>query len=179
MTTDNHVRIFDTTLRDGEQSPGATMTLDEKLRIARNLEALGVDVIEAGFPAASPGELQSVREIAAVVSEPEQYTIRPSMNARLRPMIEPILPPVTISIAITSVYRTIAVWIPVTLVPRSSATVAIDTFITELSSAIRNWPAASASNTVPAADAVAVDALPPSDMTRTLYRWTEPPVEAI
>src|SRR5262245_55014032 len=71
MTTDNHVRIFDTTLRDGEQSPGATMTLEEKLRIARNLEALGVDVIEAGFPAASPGELQSVREIAAVVNEPE------------------------------------------------------------------------------------------------------------
>ena len=71
MTTDNHVRIFDTTLRDGEQSPGATMTLDEKLRIARNLEALGVDVIEAGFPAASAGELQSVREIAAVVSECE------------------------------------------------------------------------------------------------------------
>jgi 2-isopropylmalate synthase len=70
-TTDNHVRIFDTTLRDGEQSPGATMTLDEKLRIARNLEALGVDVIEAGFPAASHGELQSVREIAAVVSHAE------------------------------------------------------------------------------------------------------------
>jgi 2-isopropylmalate synthase len=71
MTTDNHVRIFDTTLRDGEQSPGATMTLEEKLRIARNLEQLGVDVIEAGFPAASPGELQSVREIAAVVNEAE------------------------------------------------------------------------------------------------------------
>lgn len=71
MTTDNHVRIFDTTLRDGEQSPGATMTLEEKLRIARNLEALGVDVIEAGFPAASAGELQSVREIASVVSVAE------------------------------------------------------------------------------------------------------------
>src|SRR5262245_12642140 len=71
MTTDNHVRIFDTTLRDGEQSPGATMTLEEKLRIARNLEALGVDVIEAGFPAASPGELQSVREIAAILTESE------------------------------------------------------------------------------------------------------------
>ncbi|HEX7477026.1 MAG TPA: 2-isopropylmalate synthase [Polyangiales bacterium] len=66
-----YVRIFDTTLRDGEQSPGATMTLEEKLRIARKLEALGVDVIEAGFPAASPGELLSVREIAGVVSECE------------------------------------------------------------------------------------------------------------
>lgn len=71
MTTDNHVRIFDTTLRDGEQSPGATMTLEEKLRIARNLEALGVDIIEAGFPAASSGELQSVREIAAVLNDAE------------------------------------------------------------------------------------------------------------
>ncbi|HET6335447.1 MAG TPA: 2-isopropylmalate synthase [Polyangiales bacterium] len=71
MTTDNHVRIFDTTLRDGEQSPGATMTLEEKLRIARNLEALGVDIIEAGFPAASAGELQSVREIAAVLDDTE------------------------------------------------------------------------------------------------------------
>jgi 2-isopropylmalate synthase len=67
MTSDNHVRIFDTTLRDGEQSPGATMTLEEKLRIAKKLEDLGVDVIEAGFPAASPGELQSVREIAGVL----------------------------------------------------------------------------------------------------------------
>jgi len=68
---DNHVRIFDTTLRDGEQSPGATMTLEEKLRIASKLEDLGVDVIEAGFPVASPGELQSVREIASVVKNAE------------------------------------------------------------------------------------------------------------
>ena len=74
----------------------------------------------------------------------------PIMNARLRPMIEPILPPVTISIAMTSVYRTMAVWIPVIVVPRSSATVAIETFMTELSSAIRNWPAQSVSSTVPA-----------------------------
>lgn len=70
MTT-NHVRIFDTTLRDGEQSPGATMTLDEKLRIARKLEELGVDVIEAGFPAASLGEQDAVRQIAESVSSPE------------------------------------------------------------------------------------------------------------
>jgi 2-isopropylmalate synthase len=64
---EDYVRIFDTTLRDGEQSPGATMTRDEKLRIARQLELLGVDVIEAGFPAASPGELESVRQVAALV----------------------------------------------------------------------------------------------------------------
>ena len=60
------------------------------------------------------------------------------MKARLRPMIEPILPPVTISIAMISVYRTMALWIPVTVVWRSLATVAIDTFMTEVSSAIRN-----------------------------------------
>ena len=53
----NHVRIFDTTLRDGEQSPGASLTSAEKLEIARALARLGVDVIEAGFPAASPDYL--------------------------------------------------------------------------------------------------------------------------
>ncbi|MBI4510298.1 MAG: 2-isopropylmalate synthase [Deltaproteobacteria bacterium] len=67
----SHVRIFDTTLRDGEQSPGATMTLDEKLVIARKLEELEVDVIEAGFPAASQGELESVRRIAEAVARCE------------------------------------------------------------------------------------------------------------
>ena len=61
---DTRVRIFDTTLRDGEQSPGASMTLEEKLQVADQLVSLGVDVIEAGFPAASPGDLASVREIA-------------------------------------------------------------------------------------------------------------------
>ncbi|HAX68105.1 MAG TPA: hypothetical protein PK152_15885, partial [Anaerolineales bacterium] len=50
----NYVKIFDTTLRDGEQSPGATMTSAEKLEVAHNLARLGVDIIEAGFPAASP-----------------------------------------------------------------------------------------------------------------------------
>lgn len=58
------VKIFDTTLRDGEQSPGATMTLEEKLRVAQQLARLKVDIIEAGFPAASPGDLVSVKEIA-------------------------------------------------------------------------------------------------------------------
>ena len=61
------VIIFDTTLRDGEQSPGATMDLTEKLRIARQLEMLGVDVIEAGFPAASEGDFNAVRAIAESV----------------------------------------------------------------------------------------------------------------
>ena len=61
----DHVRIFDTTLRDGEQSPGATLTFDEKLVIARTLEHLGVDVIEAGFPISSDGDFASVKAIAA------------------------------------------------------------------------------------------------------------------
>ena len=64
---DSHVRIFDTTLRDGEQSPGATLGGDEKLEIARQLARLGVDIIEAGFPAASPGDLQAVRNVAEKV----------------------------------------------------------------------------------------------------------------
>jgi 2-isopropylmalate synthase len=61
--------IFDTTLRDGEQSPGASMTREEKLRIARQLERLRVDVIEAGFAAASPGDFEAVRAIAGVVKD--------------------------------------------------------------------------------------------------------------
>ncbi len=61
---------FDTTLRDGEQSPGATLTSAEKLEIARNLAKLGVDIIEAGFPAASPDDLEGVRRIAIEVGNP-------------------------------------------------------------------------------------------------------------
>ncbi|RMF05396.1 MAG: 2-isopropylmalate synthase, partial [Chloroflexi bacterium] len=56
--------IFDTTLRDGEQSPGATLNIEEKLEIARQLSRLGVDVCEAGFPIASPGDFEAVRRIA-------------------------------------------------------------------------------------------------------------------
>ena len=59
-----HVRIFDTTLRDGEQSPGAAMTPTEKLEVARALARLGVDAIEAGFPAASNDDFRAVRAIA-------------------------------------------------------------------------------------------------------------------
>lgn len=64
MTTARHITIFDTTLRDGEQSPGASMNLPEKLEVAQALVNLGVDVIEAGFPIASPGDFEAVREIA-------------------------------------------------------------------------------------------------------------------
>lgn len=62
------VRIFDTTLRDGEQSPGATLNLHEKLEIARQLESLGVDIIEAGFPISSPGDFDAVQAVAAVIT---------------------------------------------------------------------------------------------------------------
>src|SRR3954447_26856702 len=61
----NRVKIFDTTLRDGEQSPGCSMFLDEKIAMARQLERLGVDVIEAGFPIASDGDFQAVRAVAS------------------------------------------------------------------------------------------------------------------
>jgi len=64
-----HLVIFDTTLRDGEQSPGASMTMEEKVRIARQLERMGVDVIEAGFPAASKGDFEAVKAVAEVISD--------------------------------------------------------------------------------------------------------------
>ena len=64
MAISNQVIFFDTTLRDGEQSPGCTMNFGEKLRIAHQLEILGVDVIEAGFPASSQGDFDSVQAIA-------------------------------------------------------------------------------------------------------------------
>ena len=57
------IRIFDTTLRDGEQTPGASMTLDDKIEIARQLSRLGVDTIEAGFAASSEGEKKVIKEI--------------------------------------------------------------------------------------------------------------------
>ncbi len=66
----DRVRIFDTTLRDGEQSPGATLNADEKLEIARQLARLGVDIIEAGFPVASPDDFAAVRRIAELVEGP-------------------------------------------------------------------------------------------------------------
>lgn len=66
----NKIQIFDTTLRDGEQVPGCQLSTDEKVVLARELEALGVDVIEAGFPISSPGDFLSVVEISKAVKEP-------------------------------------------------------------------------------------------------------------
>ncbi|MGF1495773.1 MAG: 2-isopropylmalate synthase [Elainellaceae cyanobacterium] len=71
----DRIIIFDTTLRDGEQSPGATLNVDEKLTIARQLARLGVDVIEAGFPFASPGDFEAVSKIAAAVGTEQGPTI--------------------------------------------------------------------------------------------------------
>src|SRR5207249_10530789 len=64
------VQIFDTTLRDGEQSPGATMNVEEKLMMARQLEKLGVDVIEAGFAASSEGDFEAISKVSAAVKRP-------------------------------------------------------------------------------------------------------------
>ncbi len=65
----DHLIIFDTTLRDGEQSPGASMDIEEKIQIANALSDLNVDVIEAGFPIASNGDFNAVKEIANSISK--------------------------------------------------------------------------------------------------------------
>ena len=65
-----NIKIFDTSLRDGEQSPGFSMSLGQKLRVARALAELKVDIIEAGFPAASPGDFEAVKAVAAEVEGP-------------------------------------------------------------------------------------------------------------
>ena len=69
MKKPDHVIIFDTTLRDGEQCPGASMGLHEKLQVARQLEKLNVDIIEAGFPAASPGDFEAVKKVASEIKK--------------------------------------------------------------------------------------------------------------
>src|ERR1700761_8623523 len=65
----NRVIIFDTTMRDGEQAPGASMSLDEKLELAKILEEMRVDVIEAGFPIASNGDFEAVRKVSEIITE--------------------------------------------------------------------------------------------------------------
>jgi 2-isopropylmalate synthase len=77
----DRVIIFDTTLRDGEQSPGATMNVQEKKRLARQLDSLGVDVIEAGFPAASQGDFEAVQEICQVVETSQVAGLCRASNA--------------------------------------------------------------------------------------------------
>ncbi len=84
--------IFDTTLRDGEQSPGAAMTRDEKLRIARQLERLKVDVIEAGFAAASPGDAEAIRAIAEVIKDSTVCSLARANERDIRAAGEAIRP---------------------------------------------------------------------------------------
>ena len=78
------IHIFDTTLRDGEQAPGCSMTLREKLRVAKALSELGVDIIEAGFPAASPGDFEAVQEIASTIDGPTICGLSPLQPRRHR-----------------------------------------------------------------------------------------------
>ena len=69
MGNKDRVIIFDTTMRDGEQSPGASMSLEEKIQIARVFDELGIDVIEAGFPIASPGDFEAVSEVSKILKK--------------------------------------------------------------------------------------------------------------
>ena len=79
------IHIFDTTLRDGEQSPGCSMNLEEKLRIARQLELLGVDVIEAGFPVASEDDFQAVqRDVVCLDTQNGTTSARSTSTASVR-----------------------------------------------------------------------------------------------
>ena len=84
------VRIFDTTLRDGEQSPGCTMNVEEKVAIAQQLDRLGVDVIEAGFAAASPGDFEAVRRVSAVVKGPVVLSLSRTREADLDKAIQAV-----------------------------------------------------------------------------------------
>ena len=77
----NNIKIFDTTMRDGEQSPGASMNIEEKIKIAQALESLGVDIIEAGFPAASKGDFNAVKEISSIIKNSQVCALsRASQN---------------------------------------------------------------------------------------------------
>lgn len=92
MNQNNRVIIFDTTLRDGEQSPGAAMSKEEKLRVARQLEKMGVDVIEAGFAAASPGDWEAVNEIAKVITKSTVCSLCRAVEKDIRRAGEAIAP---------------------------------------------------------------------------------------
>ncbi len=86
----NYVKIFDTTLRDGEQAPGFSMNIEEKIRLAVQLEKLGVDVIEAGFPAASPDDFQAVKQIAETLEKTEVCGLARAMESDIKTTWEAI-----------------------------------------------------------------------------------------
>jgi len=86
------LHIFDTTLRDGEQSPGCSMNIDEKLRVAHALDALGVDIIEAGFPIASPGDFEAVHRIAGEVAHARIAGLARAAERDIRRAAEAVAP---------------------------------------------------------------------------------------
>ena len=86
------VKIFDTTLRDGEQSPGASMNTEEKIQIAKQLEKLGVDIIEAGFAAASPGDFDAIKRIAEVVSKSTVCSLARALEKDIKAAGEAVAP---------------------------------------------------------------------------------------
>ncbi len=86
------VKIFDTTLRDGEQSPGASMNTEEKIQIAKQLEKLGVDIIEAGFAAASPGDFDAIKRIAEVVSKSTVCSLARALEKDIQAAGEAVAP---------------------------------------------------------------------------------------
>lgn len=102
------VRIFDTTLRDGEQSPGFSMNREEKLRLAAQLEELGADVIEAGFPIASDGDLEAVREVARQTRHAQvaalARTAQPDIDAVLRALEPAVRPRVHVFLATSDLH---------------------------------------------------------------------------
>ena len=80
MSDKDKVIIFDTTMRDGEQSPGASMSLEEKIQIARIFDELGIDVIEAGFPIASPGDFEASKSPGEAIGKPASITSMPNSS---------------------------------------------------------------------------------------------------
>lgn len=86
------VKIFDTTLRDGEQSPGASMNTEEKIQIAKQLERLGVDIIEAGFAAASPGDFEAIRKISEAVQKSTVCSLARALEKDIKAAGEAIAP---------------------------------------------------------------------------------------
>lgn len=107
-TAVDYVRIFDTTLRDGEQSPGCTMNVDEKIAVAQQLERLNVDIIEAGFAASSPGDFESVRRIAEALNRPTilslSRTREEDVDAALRAVEKAKRPGIHIFIATSDIH---------------------------------------------------------------------------
>lgn len=107
-TMDDVVRVFDTTLRDGEQSPGASLTVSQKADVARQLDALGVDIIEAGFPAASPADLEAVLEVGRVIKDAQVAALarctRTDIEAAARALQDAARPVLHVFIATSDIH---------------------------------------------------------------------------